>query len=287
MSYYSCSATSSSLEAYDLQDVENVFELQNVSYSYSENHSALTNISMVVRAGESIAILGANGSGKSTLLKILCGLIFASSGTTKAFGSALSEAGMELNRSEFARYFRRRVGMVFQDADSQLFSPVVWEEVSFAPLQLGLPEEEVQNRVNESLNLLGIPHLKNRSPQTLSEGEKRKVALASVLSLSPDVLLLDEPSSDLDPRTRVWLSGFLNELHSAGKTIITATHDLELAADTSDHCIILNEQHGIAGAGPTAEMLNNWNLLLDANLVHIHAHRHGQVLHTHPHAHSE
>ena len=270
-----------------MQDGANVFELQNVSYSYSDNHSALTDISLVVTAGESVAILGANGSGKSTLLKILCGLIFASSGTSRAFGSVLSEAGMELNRSEFARYFRRRVGMVFQDADSQLFSPVVWEEVSFAPLQLGLPEQDVQKRINEALNLLGIPHLKNRSPQTLSEGEKRKVALASVLSLSPDILLLDEPSSDLDPRTRVWLAGFLNELHDAGKTIITATHDLELAADTSDRCIILNEQHGIAGEGPTVEMLNNWDLLLDTNLVHIHAHRHGQVLHTHPHAHSE
>lgn len=261
--------------------------MRNISYCYPGGHSALTDISMVVRVGESIAILGANGSGKSTLLKILCGLIFAPSGTVRAFGSALSEAGMELNRSEFARYFRPRVGMVFQDADSQLFSPVVWEEVSFAPLQLGLPEQDVQKRVDDALTLLGIPHLKNRSPQSLSEGEKRKVALASVLSLNPDVLLLDEPSSDLDPRTKVWLEGFLNELHGAGKTIVTATHDLELAADISDRCIVLNEQHGIAGEGRTQEMLNNWNLLLESNLVHVHAHRHGQVLHTHPHAHSE
>ena len=269
------------------QDSELVFDLQNVCYSYSGNNSALSDISMNVRFGDSIAILGANGSGKSTLLKILCGLIFPSSGTVKAFGSALSEAGMELNRSEFARYFRRRVGMVFQDADSQLFSPVVWEEVSFAPLQLGLPQQDVEKRVNESLILLGIPHLRNRSPQSLSEGEKRKVALASVLSLGPDILLLDEPSSDLDPRTKVWLEGFLNELHNSGKTIITATHDLELAADTSNRCIILNEQHSKAGEGSTEETLNNWDLLLNANLVHVHAHKHGQVLHTHPHAHSE
>ena len=269
------------------QDSDIVFELQNVTYYYSDNHSALNNISMTVKVGESVSILGANGSGKSTLLKILCGLIFPSSGTGKAFGSPLSEAGMELNRSEFARYFRRRVGMVFQDADSQLFSPVVWEEVSFAPLQLGLTEEEVKKRVNDALALLGIQHLKNRSPQSLSEGEKRKVALASVLSFGPDVLLLYEPSSDLDPRTKVWLESFLNELHGAGKTIIAATHDLELAADTSDRCIILNEQHGIAGEGETQKMLDNWNLLLDSNLVHVHAHRHGQILHTHPHAHSE
>jgi cobalt/nickel transport system ATP-binding protein len=264
-----------------------VFELENVCYSYSGKNSALSGISMNVKSGDSIAILGANGSGKSTLLKILCGLIFPSSGTVKAFGSTLSEAGMELNRSEFARYFRRRVGMVFQDADSQLFSPVVWEEVSFAPLQLGLSQQDVKKRVNEALILLGIPHLRNRSPQSLSEGEKRKVALASVLSLGPDILLLDEPSSDLDPRTKVWLEGFLNELHGSGKTIITATHDLELAADTSNRCIILDEHHSLAGEGPTEGMLNNWDLLLNANLVHVHAHKHGQVLHTHPHAHSE
>jgi cobalt/nickel transport system ATP-binding protein len=264
-----------------------VFELHHVYYSYAGNNPALNDISMNVKLGESIAIVGANGSGKSTLLKILCGLIFPSSGTVKAFGSTLSEAGMELNRSEFARYFRRRVGMVFQDADSQLFSPVVWEEVSFAPLQLGLPDQDVQKRVDEALSLLGIPHLRNRSPQSLSEGEKRRVAIASVLSLGPDILLLDEPSSDLDPRTKVWLQDFLRELHRAGKTIITATHDLELAADTSERCIILSEQHSMAGEGPTEQILNNWDLLLNSNLVHVHAHRHGQILHTHPHAHSE
>jgi cobalt/nickel transport system ATP-binding protein len=242
---------------------------------------------MNVRAGESIAILGANGSGKSTLLKILCGLVFPSSGTAKAFGTFLSEAGMELNRSEFARYFRRRVGMVFQDADSQLFSPVVWEEVSFAPLQLGLPEQDVQKRVNEAMSLLGILHLRDRSPQSLSEGEKRRLAIASVLSLGPDILLLDEPSSDLDPRTKVWLESFLKELHGGGKTIITATHDLELAADTADRCIVLNEQHSIAGEGPTEEILSAWNLLLNANLVHVHARRHGQALRIHPHAHAD
>jgi cobalt/nickel transport system ATP-binding protein len=270
-----------------VQDNELVFELQNVCYSYLEKNPALDGISMSVNSGESIAILGANGSGKSTLLKILCGLIFPSSGIVKAFGSTLSEAGMELNRSEFARYFRRRVGMVFQDADSQLFSPVVWEEVSFAPLQLGLSQPEVEKRVNEALSLLRIQRLRNRSPQSLSEGEKRKVALASVLSLGSDVLLLDEPSSDLDPRTKVWLEGFLNELHDNGKTIVTATHDLELAADTSSHCFILDEQHSMAGEGPTEEVLNNWDLLLKTNLVHIHAHKHGRVFHIHPHAHSE
>lgn len=243
-----------------------------MGYSYPGNHLALNDVSLEIRAGDSIAFLGANGSGKSTLLKILDGLIFPSSGTIKAFGSALSEAGMELNRSEYARYFRRKVGMVFQDADAQLFSPVVWEEVSFAPLQLGLAASDVRRRVDDALSLLGISDLRDRSPQSLSEGEKRKVAIASVLSSSPEVLLLDEPSSDLDPRTRVWLHNFLVELHQNGKTLITATHDLDLAADIAHRCIILNEQHEMAGDGPTKEVLASWDILLGANLVREHTH---------------
>ena len=229
---------------------------------------------MEVRQGESLAVLGANGSGKSTLLKLLDGLIFPSSGTIKAFGEMMSEAGMELNRSEYARYFRQRVGMVFQDADTQLFSPVVWEEVSFAPLQLGFDESEVKRRVTDALSLLGIRHLRNRTPQSLSEGEKRKVAIASVLSLSPDVLLLDEPSSDLDPRTKDWLHDFLIELHENGKTIVTATHDLELASDISQRCIILSEAHRLAGDGPTKELLANRSLLQQVNLVGESGHWH-------------
>jgi len=106
-----------------------------------------------------------------------------------------------------------------------------------------------------------------------------------LVNSAPDILLLDEPSSDLDPRTKVWLEGFLNQLYE--RHVITVTHDLELAADTSNRCFILDEQHSMAGEGPTEEMLNNWDLLLNANLLHIHAHKHGQAVHTHPHAHSE
>lgn len=262
-----------------------MFDLDRVFFSYAPQRNALEDFSLKVKAGDSIAVLGANGSGKSTLLKIMDGLIYPSSGVIKAFGTALNENALELNRSEFARYFRRRVGMVFQDADSQLFSPRVWEEVSFAPLQLGLSQSETQRRINEALSLLGISDLRDRSPQALSEGEKRKVAIASVLSASPDVLLLDEPSSDLDPRTKVWLQEFLGELHESGKTIVTATHDLELAAVTSDSCVILDEQHRMAGTGPTDEVLDNFDLLLKANLIHEHAHRHNLIFHSHPHAH--
>ena len=263
--------------------VERIFELQGVGYYYPPDRLALKDISLTVEAGDAVAVLGANGSGKSTLLKILDGLVSPTSGIVRAFGTTLSEAALELNRSEFAKYFRRRVGLVFQDADSQLFSPVVKEEVAFAPLQMGLSQEEAGRRVADTLSLLGIVHLKDRSPQALSEGEKRKVAIASVLSGNPDVLLLDEPSSDLDPRTRVWLQEFLVELHGGGKTVVTATHDLELASETSDICMVIDEQHGAAAIGRTGKILDDLDLLLRTNLIHEHAHRHGSAVHTHPH----
>lgn len=263
---------------------EPVFELNGVCYSYARDRVALEDISLRVDSGDSVAVLGANGSGKSTLLKIMDGLIFPSSGTIRAFGRALSEGALELNRSEFARYFRRRVGMVFQDADSQLFCPVVREEVSFAPLQLGLSQEETERRVEDVLSLLRISDLKGRNPQALSEGEKRKVAIASVISANPDVLLLDEPSSDLDPRTRAWLREFLRELRCNGKTIVTATHDLELASETSERCVVLNEQHRIVGSGRTEEVLSDKGLLLEANLIYEHGDVAGAPLRSHPHA---
>ena len=250
------------------QNNEVIFELNGVCYSYVSKNPALNDVSLKIRSGDSVAFLGANGSGKSTLIKMMDGLIYPTSGIIRAFGTVLSEAALELNRSEFARYFRRRIGLVFQDADSQLFSPIVWEEVAFTPLQLGLTQVETMKRVDETLSLLGINHLRDRSPLSLSEGEKRKVAIASVLSGGPDVLLLDEPSSDLDPRSRVWLADFLVELHKVGRTIVMATHDLELAAEISDRCIILDEQHRIMGDGLTEEILADRDLLLHGNLIH-------------------
>jgi cobalt/nickel transport system ATP-binding protein len=255
-----------------------------VNLWFTDNH-VLKDIDLAIEENAVTAIMGPSGCGKSTLIRSINRMNDIIKGC-RTTGEVIIDGRNLYDKNENVYEIRRKVGMVFQNADSQLFSPVVWEEVSFAPLQLDLPQQDVEKRVSDVLSLLGITHLRNRSPQSLSEGEKRKVALASVLSLGPDVLLLDEPSSDLDPRTKVWLDNFLNELHDSGKTIITATHDLELAADTANRCIVLNEQHSVAGEGPTEEMLNNWDLMLNSNLVHVHAHRHGQVLH-HPHAHSE
>ncbi|CAG0965863.1 partial Nickel import ATP-binding protein NikO, partial [Anaerolineae bacterium] len=202
-----------------------IFELDHITYAYNQQ-IALKEISLTVRTGERIAILGANGSGKSTLLKILDALYFATSGKACAFGEALTEEALQDEALAFA--FRRRVGLVFQDPDVQLFSPTVWDEVTFAPLHLGLPKHEVIERSEWAMELLNITKLRDRAPHRLSGGEKKKVALASVLSLHPEVWLLDEPTASLDPRSTSRLLDFIDELTREGKTIITATHDLDI-----------------------------------------------------------
>lgn len=255
--------------------MEEVYRLEGISYRYGEV-TALKDIDLKIERGESIAILGANGTGKSTLLKILDGLVFPSSGVVKFFGQTLKE-GTNL------RAMRERVGFIFCEADVQLFSPTVFDEVSFGPLQIGLPEEEVKRRVEDTLSLLGISRLKDRPPYTLSTGEKKKVAIGSVLSINPEVFLLDEPTTGLDPRTQVWLVELLAELKKIKKTCVVATHDLSLAQDLCERAVILDESHRVLSGGPTQEILRDRELLLSANLIHEHAHRHGELTHTHGH----
>ncbi len=261
-----------------------VFEVDSVRYSYLDA-TGLDGISFRVDAGEKVVLLGANGSGKSTLLKLLDGLIFPSEGEIRAFGANLSEAALQ--DEGFSQEFRRRVGFVFQNSDAQLFSPNVWEEIAFGPLHLGLPEEEIKERVRDTLHILGLEHLRGRPPYHLSGGEKKKVALASVLAINPEVLLFDEPTAGLDPKTEEFLVQMMEELNRAGKTIITATQDLGIVTDIADRAIVLGEDRRLAGAGPAAEMLADTALLLSANLVHYHAHKHDGVEHMHPHSHVE
>ncbi len=260
-----------------------VFELKDVSYSYINQAHGLKDISMEIDEGEAVTILGANGSGKSTLLKLLDGLYFPSKGTVKAFGHQLTEAAFR--DQDFAKDFRRRVGLVFQDPDVQLFLPKVYDEIAFAPLQMGYSKEEVQLRVKEAIDVLGIDKLKDRAPYHLSEGEKKKVALASILTLSPDVWLLDEPTASLDPKTQSWVIDFLLDLSQQGKTLIIATHDLEIAYLVSKKCYVLGENHEILRKGDAQDILNDRDLLLSANLIHAHRHFHNGQMHTHEHRH--
>jgi cobalt/nickel transport system ATP-binding protein len=211
------------------------------------------------------------------------GLLFPTAGVVEAYGTRLTED--QLSFEEFARFFRSRVAFVFQNPDVQLFCPSVLEEVSFGPLQLDLPGEEVRQRSHEVLALLGIEHLADRAPFNLSGGEKKKVAIASVLSMNPEVLLLDEPGNGLDPRTQAWFIEFLQRLREAGKTIITATHDLSIVDEIAERILILDEDHQLVADGPGAEILRDQELLLKANLIHEHYHHHNGVLHRHLHSH--
>ena len=258
---------------------DELYKIGRAGYRYGELY-ALKDVSFEIRRGESLAILGANGSGKSTLLKMLNGLMFPTSGYVEYQGVRLGEDTL---RGEFLRCFREAVGFVFPEPDVQLFSPTVFDEVAFGPLQLGLPKDEVRKRVADLLDMLGIFALKERAPYTLSSGEKKKVAIASVLSVNPDVLLLDEPTNGLDPRTQVWLFELLARLRGLKKTCVMATHDLSLVEDFSERAVVLDESHTVAADGPTAEVLRDKDMLLRTNIIHEHTHRHGDVIHIHSH----
>ena len=259
------------------------FSLQGVRHEYRPGVAALDGIDLTVGCGEHVAVVGANGSGKSTLLKMLDGLVFPSSGSVTAFGAPLTKDALE--DPVFRREFRSRVGFVFQEADVQLFCPDAREELAFGPLQLGLTEEDVVQRVNEAARRLRIERLFDRPPYTLSGGEKKRVAIASVLTMQPSVLLLDEPTSALDPRSQVWLLDVLDEWKREGRTVVIATHDLSVAAEAAQRMIVLSEEHTIAEDGPPDFVLAQHELLLSVNLIHEHTHRHAALAHTHAHAH--
>lgn len=255
-------------------------------YAYLERFTALDGVSFSVRRGEKVALLGANGCGKSTLLKILDGLIFPDSGTYQAFGQPVTEDNLE--DEQFSMGFRSRVGFIFQNSDAQVFSPTVREEVAFGPLQLGFPAKKVEERVRDVLEMLDIAGLADRAPFQLSGGEKKRVAIASVLVMNPEVLLFDEPTAALDPRTQQWLVELIAELNRAGKTIVLATHDLDVLPIVADRCIVFSEEHRIVAEGPPGELLARTDLLLGVNLIHAHSHAHvegGDHRHEHDAAH--
>jgi cobalt/nickel transport system ATP-binding protein len=258
------------------------FALQNVSFAY-DKVLALRDLTLAIAPGQSIALVGANGSGKSTLLRLLDALCFPTAGSVSFYGDPLTAEA--LRDDGFFLSFRRRVAFVFQNPDVQLFNPTVLDEVAFGPLQMGWSSAEVVDRVTVVLEMMGIAHLRERSPYRLSGGEKKRVALASVIVLDPDVLLLDEPTAMLDPRSQSQLIDLIQTWKGSTKTIITATHQLEIVEDIADRVFVL-ESGGLISEGTPREVLSNHELLLRANLVHAHRHRHGDVVHTHPHFHS-
>jgi cobalt/nickel transport system ATP-binding protein len=257
-------------------------EIENVGYRYREV-TALDGLSLTIGRGERIALLGANGSGKSTLLRILDGLYFPAEGRVRFDGEPLTES--RLMDQEFAFAFRRRVGFVFQNPDVQLFCPTVFDELAFGPLQLRWPKDRIRERISETLETMGIGHLKDRAPHHLSGGEKKRVALASVLILDPEALLLDEPTAALDPKSASRLIDLLIEWGHGRRTVITATHDLHLVADIADRAFIF--QNGrLAAEGRPDELLRDEALLRATSLTHAHRHAPGSgELHSDPHSH--
>jgi len=241
-----------------------MIELKDVCFSYSDM-IALDHINLSIKTGEAIALMGANGCGKSTLLKLLNGIISPDSGSYGFHGEEVTHE--KLQDEKFSKHLHQKIGFVFQNSDTQLFCSSVYDEVAFGPKQMGVAESEVEHRVNDCLALLGIQEFRNRIPYHLSGGEKRKVAIACVLSLNPEVLVLDEPMNGLDPKTQRWLVDFLKKLNKAGKTLITSTHNLELVHEISNRAVLFGESHTIVADMVTEELLTDVELLKRVNLV--------------------
>jgi cobalt/nickel transport system ATP-binding protein len=256
-----------------------LFELSDVCFAF-ERTDALRGILLAVQPGERLAVLGANGSGKSTLLRMLDALLFPQEGEIKFCGWPLSDA---LFRDEnFCFDFRRRVGLVFQDPEVQLFNPTVFDEIAFGPLQLRWAREAIRDRVEKIMDEMQLTHLRSRPPHRLSGGEKKRVALASVLVLEPEVLLLDEPTAGLDPSSQSQIIDCLIAWRGI-RTIVTATHDLEIVEDIADRCLVL-ESGRVAASGPPHDILQNEPLLRRTHLMHTHRHHHRSgMIHAHPH----
>ncbi len=260
-----------------------IIELQNVYYSFYDIVPALSDVSLSIEEGDMVAVIGANGSGKSTLLQVMNALIHPHAGTVRFRGEEVTEK--RLRDREYQRFFRERVGMVFQNSDVQLFCPTVFDELVFGPQQLGLPKKEVLRRASETMEMLNIESLKDRPTHMLSGGEKKRVAIGSSLAMNPEVLLLDEPASGLDPKTESFLTDLIISLSESGKTIIIATHDLELVDHLQPKVAVISEEHRIEKVGTVDEILKDQDLLVKVNLVHQHRHRHGNKVHSHLHPH--
>lgn len=261
-----------------------LFDLDHVCYSY-QRIQALDSLTLAIPANTRVALLGANGSGKSTLLRVLDGLYFPTSGSVRFRDQPLTED--HFADDDFACDFRRRVGLVFQNPDVQLFNPTVFDEVAFGPLQLRWPKPKIREAVDAMLEKMRIAHLRDRVPHRLSGGEKKRVALASVLILDPEVLLLDEPTAALDPRSQSQVIDLLVEWGGGLKSVIAATHDLGTLEDIADRCYVL-EAGRLAAEGAPVDILQDRALLERTNLIHEHRHRHASgEIHSHPHTHHE
>lgn len=207
-----------------------VVEIKNLSYSYPNGTVALKSVSLDIFEGETVAIIGPNGAGKSTLVLHLNGILRSNNGRVHILG-------LEMNHRNL-REIRKRVGIVFQNPDDQLFMPTVFDDVAFGPINMGLSESEVKQRVEKALQEVGMQGYENRSPHHLSFGEKKRISLATALSMRPEILVIDEPTSNLDPKGR---RGLIKLLQGIETTKVIATHDLEMVLEVCQRAVILSD----------------------------------------------
>jgi cobalt/nickel transport system ATP-binding protein len=226
-----------------------IVEADDLHYIYPDGTVGLNGVSFRITHGESVALVGENGAGKSTLLLHMNGYLTSSQGKLRVGDYHVSPTTLNT--------VRRSVGMVFQNSDDQLFMPTVFEDVAFGPMNLGLEKEELEHKVMQALETVGAAHLKNRPPYRLSQGEKRSVAIATVLAMSPDILVMDEPTASLDPMSRLNLIKLLKTFHH---TKIIATHDLDMALDLCERTIVLHEGR-VTADGPTMKLFQDEDLL--------------------------
>ena len=231
---------------------DHAIQIENLSFSYPDGRQALHDISLQVRSGEKVAVVGPNGAGKSTLFLHLNGTLR----TGARNGDRVRVAGLAVG-DKTVQAVRARVGLIFQDPDDQLFSPTVFEDVAFGPLHMGLPEDDVRERVARALSAVGMTGYEELMPHHLSLGERKRIAIATVLAMDPEILVLDEPSAGLDPRARRNLIALLRELP---QTMLVASHDMRLVWDLCSRTVILDGGR-LVSDGPTTGLLQDGALM--------------------------
>lgn len=241
-----------------------MINLENISFTY-KSKLALDNVNVKINEGESIAIIGPNGSGKSTFLKLLNAIIFPSQGKYTFNEVEINEKYLKDNKN--LKLFHKKLGFVFQNSDTQLFCSTVFEEIAFGLIQMELPIEEVNERVNDCLSLLNIEKLREEHPYNLSGGEKKRVAIASVLAMNPEVVIFDEPMNGIDPKGKRFLRDLLIGLNNSGKTIICATHDFEYIEGIFNRAIVFSEEHKIIRDDMYEDIIRDEEFLREYNII--------------------
>ncbi len=233
-------------------------KIQDLSYIYDDGTAAIENVSFEIEKGESVALIGPNGAGKSTLLLHLNGILHST--TSRESISILGESVDPKKIHEMPK----KIGIVFQNADDMLFMPLLGDDVAFGPINLGLEKEEVQRRVKDALEMVGLAGYEHRVPHHLSGGEKRRAALATVLSMEPEILAMDEPTANLDPKSRRELIGILKRLKEKGKTLLIITHDVNAIPELAERVIVMDKT--VIADGPTRDIFSDTEMLVEIGL---------------------